>query len=112
MNNGQDEDVDRETYYQPAADLWDRGCRGEKLDQADSLRFRGLARDRFYTFVLSIRHSRLQGDTTKVQSLVRSLALDLIRAPGLELAWHDSEFSVEEFGELVTAMIPSLREQG
>lgn len=99
------DDPDRESYYQAAADVWERGCRGETLREEDETRFRQLARDRFYTFMLSINHSRVEGNAEKVQSLIRSLAMDLSGAPGLKQAWYDNEFSSSEFGELVTALL-------
>ncbi|MEX0942748.1 MAG: hypothetical protein WD002_09400 [Pseudomonadales bacterium] len=109
--SGDDDEVDRESYYQAAADVWERGCRGDTLEEADYKRFVGLARDRFYTFLMSVRHSELQGDAEKIQSLIRSLALDLTRSPGLEREWLASEFSDDEFGELVSAMIDEVRGQ-
>lgn len=112
MSGSDDEDgVDRESYYQAAADVWDRGCRGETLNSVDQKRFVGLARDRFYTFLMSAGHAQVQGDAGKIQSLIRSLALDLTRSPGLEREWHASEFAGDAFGELVTAMIEEVREQ-
>jgi hypothetical protein len=103
------DDHDRESYYRAAAEVWERGCRGEPLEQRDALRFRSLARDRFVTFVISASHSQVEGDAEKIQSLIRSLALDLTRSPGLEREWHGSEFAEEGFGELVTAMLDQVR---
>ena len=104
-------DTDRESYYQEAADVWDRGCRGDSLDDRESVRFHHLARSRFYTFVLSASHAQMNSDAAKIQLLIRSFALDLVRAPGLERAWLESEFADEDFGALVTAMLNEVREQ-
>lgn len=105
-----DKEVDRESYYQGAADVWERGCRNEPLDEKEAKRFKHLARSRFYTFVLSASHAQVTSDGAKVKLLVRSLALDLTRAPGLEREWHDSEFAEDEFGAIVTAMLDEVRE--
>lgn len=102
---------DRESYYERAADVWQRGCRGDTLSEREYRGFLKLARDRFYTFTLSVQHSRLQGDADKVQSLIRSLALDLVRAPGLEAEWLRSEWADDEFGALVTAMLDDVRDR-
>ena len=106
-----DDDVDRESYYRDAHDLWIRGCRGDVLTPKEHVQFRSLARDRFYTFVMSAGHSQVEGDGDKVRLLVRSLALDLVRSPGLEREWHDCEFSQDSFGSLVTAMLEEVRGQ-
>ena len=105
-----DDDIDRESYYQEAADVWERGCRGEELDDKEARRFQHLARARFYTFVMSASHAQVTSDGAKVRLLIRSLALDLTRSPGLERAWHESEFADEEFGSLVTSMLEEVRE--
>lgn len=107
----EDDGIDRESYYREAADLWERGCRDESLDDKEARQFRNLARARFYTFVLSASHSQAAGDAGKIQLLIRSLALDLTRSPGLEREWHESEFSGEAFGALVTGMLDEVRGQ-
>lgn len=104
-----DDDIDRESYYREAHELWIRGCRGDVLTDKEQAQFRRLARDRFYTFVMSAGHSQVQGDAEKIQSLIRSLALDLVRSPGLEREWHDCEFAGDGFGVLVTAMLDEVR---
>jgi hypothetical protein len=102
--------IDRETYYQAAADLWRRGCQGEILSPEDAGHFRRLARDRFYTFMLSVNHSKVQGEGVKVRSVVSGFVSDLQAAPGLEAAWRESEFASAEWGQLVEAMLAELRE--
>lgn len=106
-----DDDIDRESYYRDAHELWIRGCRGEVLTRKEQAQFRSLARDRFYTFVMSAGHSQVEGDAEKIQLLIRSLALDLVRSPGLEREWHDCEFSRDGFGTLVTAMLNEVRDK-
>lgn len=106
-----DDEIDRESYYEEAADVWDRGCRGEALDQKEAERFSGLARSRFYTFAMSASHAQVNSDAPKIQLLIRSLALDLVRSPGLEREWHASRFADEDFGSLVTAMLEEVRGQ-
>jgi len=105
-----DDDIDRESYYEEAADVWERGCRGEELDDKEAARFHHLARARFYTFVMSASHAQVTSDGAKIQLLIRSLALDLTRSPGLERAWLDSEFADDDFGSLVTSMLDEVRE--
>lgn len=105
------DDIDRESYYQGAADIWDRGCRGEDLSAKEARRFHHLARSRFYTFALSASHAQINSDAEKIGLLIRSLALDLTRSPGLERAWLESEFAEEDFGALVTAMLDDVRGQ-
>lgn len=103
------DDIDREGYYQRAADVWERGCRGDELSEQEYAGFRKLARDRFYTFLLSVNHSQTVGEGDKIASLIRSLALDLVRSPGLEKEWHQSEWADEPFGAMVTAMLEEVR---
>ncbi len=95
-------------HFQAAASLWERGCRGEALTAAEHKGFHRLARDRFYTFVLSVNHSQAQGDGAKIDSLVRSLVLDLDQSPGLKAEWYVSEWADASFGELVTAGLEAL----
>lgn len=109
--NSSGDDPDRESYYREAADVWERGCRGDLLSEAETRRFLHLARSRFYTFVLSASHAQVTSDGDKIQLLIRSLALDLVRSPGLEKAWHESRFAGEDFGMLVTAMLEEVRGQ-
>lgn len=106
-----DDELDRESYYQAAADVWQRGCRGEDLTDKEALRFLHLARSRFYTFQLSASHAQVQSDGEKIRLLVRGMALDLSRSPGLERAWNESEFADDTFGALVTAMLDEVRGQ-
>lgn len=106
-----DENLDRESHYQQAAEVWQRGCRGEILSQKEAARFGHLARSRFYTFALSASHARLNSDGDKIRLLMRSLALDLVRSPGLERVWLESRFAEMEFGALVTAMLDDVRGQ-
>lgn len=97
--------------WQSAADVWDRGCRGDVLDAKEVRRFHHLARSRFYTFVLSASHAQVNSDADKIRLLIRSLALDLTRSPGLEREWLGSEFAEQDFGTLVTAMLDEVRGQ-
>ena len=106
-----DNEADLESYYSDAADVWERGCRGEELTDRESLRFENLAKSRFYTFILSASHAQVNSDGQKIQLLIRSLALDLSRSPGLERAWLDSDYSDDDFGALVTAMLDQVRGQ-
>ena len=101
-----DKEPDRESYYEAAADVWQRGCQGLELSEKDRMKFERLARDRFYTFVMSSRHAQVAGDSAKLQSLITSLAKDLGESPGLQRSWRQSEFSVDDFGGLVTALLP------
>ncbi|MDZ7684736.1 MAG: hypothetical protein U5O39_06785 [Gammaproteobacteria bacterium] len=105
------DDTDRESYYYKADNVWQRGCQGEALSEREYEGFHRMARNRFYTFVMSINHSQVQGDADKIHSLVRSLALDLVRSPGLESEWHECEWANESFGALVTDMLPEVRSE-
>ena len=102
---------DRESYYRRAADVWQRGCRGDSLSEREYRGFVKLARDRFHTFSLSIQHSHVQGDADKIQSLIRGLALELVRAPGLEAEWHRTDWAADDFGSMVTGMLDEHRNQ-
>ncbi|MCB1647216.1 MAG: hypothetical protein KDI36_17270 [Pseudomonadales bacterium] len=94
-----------EGHYLPAAELWSRGCAGKPLNDSDVKKFISMARDRFYTFHLSVSHSRITGDGKKIDRLISGLARELSAAPGLSEQWFESEFSDSEFGSLVTAQV-------
>lgn len=111
MSDKGDDEIDRESYYQMAADVWERGCRGENLSVKEGERFQHLARSRFYTFAMSAAHAQINSDGQKIQLLIRSLALDLVRSPGLETVWRQSDYAEERFGGLVTAMLNEVRGQ-
>ncbi|MCB1692728.1 MAG: hypothetical protein KDI19_08180 [Pseudomonadales bacterium] len=106
------DEIDRESYYEAAADIWARGCRGDDLGDREQARFHSLARDRFYTFVMSANHAQVVGDGKKIQSLIHSLALDLHRSPGLASEWRISEFAEEGIGPMVTARLLEVRDEG
>jgi len=97
-----------ESHYQSAAEVWQVGCTGAVLEAINRPKFIAMARSRFHTFQLSISHSQTIGDGVKVDALVRGLAIELHGAPGLAEQWFDTEFSADNFGELVNANLAQL----
>jgi len=97
-----------ESHYLSAAEVWQLGCTGAVLETVNRPKFIAMARSRFHTFQLSISHSQTIGDGAKVDALVRGLAIELQGAPGLAEQWFDSEFSANDFGELVNANLAQL----
>ncbi|MDA9049542.1 hypothetical protein OAD22_08600 [Pseudomonadales bacterium] len=97
-----------ESHYHSAAEIWQVGCTGAVLEPTHRPKFITMARSRFHTFQLSINHSQTIGDGAKIDALVRGLAIELHGAPGLAEQWFDSEFSADDFGELVNANLAQL----
>lgn len=88
-------------------DIWNRGCRGEVLGQAEQEEFNYLARARFYTFQMGISHAA--DDTEKSTLLIRGMAVELDGSPGLERLWHQSAASNDPAGQAVNARLLELQ---
>lgn len=90
-------------------EIWQRGCKGETLTSTDQQHFTDLARSRFYTFQMSAGHAEQEKSESEavdwINGLVTGLVKELKANPGLERAWHDSEFASGYHGQRVTSAL-------
>lgn len=88
-------------------DIWNRGCRGEVLGDAEQDEFAYLARARFYTFQLGISHAG--DDEEKSSLLIKGLAVELANSPGLERLWYQSGASEDPSGQAVNVRLAEMQ---
>jgi len=99
----------RELERHSLTEIWTRGCLGEALSTHDQQHFVSMARNRFFTFKMSLSHA-LQTMKDKQQEawvtpLINGLVTELKDGPGLERLWHESEFSQDLAGQRVTDVL-------
>ncbi len=86
-------------------EIWTRGCLGEALSSHDQQHFVQMARNRFWTFRMSLSHAlqTRKGDDQEawVTPLINGLVTELHEGPGLERLWYESEFSRDLAGARV-----------
>lgn len=88
-------------------DIWNRGCRGELLGEAEQEEFNYLARARFHTFQMGISHAA--DDAEKSALLIKGMAVELVASPGLERLWYQSAASEDPAGQAVNARLLELQ---
>lgn len=93
-------------------EIWNRGCRGETMDEGETREFHYLARARFHTFRMGISHAESTRDDEKASMLVQGLAVELANSPGLERAWYESPVSEDPQGKAVNERLVEIHKSG
>jgi hypothetical protein len=90
--------------------VWEKGCRGIRLNAELQKQFAAMARSRFHTFQLGIEHARQQVDEKVSLGLITGLAKELNERPGLKNVWLRLSISQTESGKQVCLQLEKLEQ--
>jgi len=83
------------------------GCKGDPLHPDDQDHFTKLAKNRFHTFLLGMRHASDHSQNPEHESalLIRGMVKELQDGQGLEAQWHQYHFADSTFGKAVSEQL-------
>ena len=88
--------------------IWNRGCRGDDLNNTEKKKFAAMARSRFHTFLMGVEHAERNTDEDAANGLVRGMAVEIRENPGLRAAWMRMSVVETDAGKRVNLQIERL----
>ncbi|MFT7219147.1 MAG: hypothetical protein ACI8Z1_000761 [Candidatus Azotimanducaceae bacterium] len=83
------------------------GCKGDPLHPDDQDHFTKLAKNRFHTFLLGMRHASENSQSPERESglLIRGMVKELQEGQGLKAEWQRYHFADSTFGKSVSEQL-------